>query len=387
MRYAALMRLGIDASNLRAGGGVTHLVELLRAADPFAHGFSQVIIWGGQATLRQIEDRPWLLKRHQSLLEKGLIYRVFWQRFNLSKIARAAGCDVLFVPGGAYAGDFQPVVTMSRNLLPFEWRELHRYGLSLMMLKLLLLRWIQARSFRKADGLIFLTRYAQNTVMRVVKHIHGETTVIPHGINDRFVCLPGGQHDISQYSFDRPFRILYVSIVDMYKHQWHAAAAVAQLRESGLPVVLELAGPSYSPALKRLRQTLRDIDPAGEFVWYSGPVPHADLHAHYEKADLCLFASSCENMPNILLEGMASGLPIACSRRGPMPEVLGDAGVYFDPETPDDIARALRTLIESPELRERLAEKSSERIRIYSWTRCADETLEFLAHMTVKNSK
>lgn len=45
------MRLGINASNIRAGGSVTHLVELLRAADRLAYGFSQVIVWGGEATL------------------------------------------------------------------------------------------------------------------------------------------------------------------------------------------------------------------------------------------------------------------------------------------------------------------------------------------------
>ena len=56
-------------------------------------------------------------------------------------------------------------------------------------------------------------------------------------------------------------------------------------------------------------------------------------------------------MPNILLEGMESGLPIACSNRNPMPEALGDAGVYFDPEIVDDIARALRELIDSHTLR------------------------------------
>jgi len=44
------MHLRIDASNIRPGGGVTHLVELLRAADRLAYGFSQVIVWGGQAT-------------------------------------------------------------------------------------------------------------------------------------------------------------------------------------------------------------------------------------------------------------------------------------------------------------------------------------------------
>ena len=125
------MNLGIDASNLRAGGGVTHLVELLRAAKPLAHGFSRVIVWGGQRTLSQIENRPWLVKCHQPLLDKSLPYRIFWQRFRFSRLARMAGSDVLLVPGGAYAGDFHPMVTMSRNMLPFEWRELRRYGWSL----------------------------------------------------------------------------------------------------------------------------------------------------------------------------------------------------------------------------------------------------------------
>jgi glycosyltransferase involved in cell wall biosynthesis len=84
-------------------------------------------------------------------------------------------------------------------------------------------------------------------------------------------------------------------------------------------------------------------------------------------------------MPNVLLEGMAAGLPIACSDRGPMPEVLGGAGVTFDPERPEDIARALRTLAEDDALRRRCAEAASERARLFSWQRCARETLAFIA--------
>ena len=58
------MIIGIDASNIRAGGGVTHLDELLRAADPEAHGFSQVIVWSGSATLDRM--RPRFRDRHYS---------------------------------------------------------------------------------------------------------------------------------------------------------------------------------------------------------------------------------------------------------------------------------------------------------------------------------
>jgi len=376
------MRLGIDASNLRTGGGVTHLAELLRGADPLAYGFSQVMVWSGQATLKRIEDRPWLVKSQQPLLDRSLPYRTFWQRFRLSKLARLTNCDLLFVPGGSYAGDFRPMVTMSRNMLPFEWRELRRYGWSMTSIRLMLLRWTQSRSFRRADGLIFLTQYARDEVMRIIKTTAGRASIVPHGIDDRFASPPREQLAGNQYSVDRPFRILYVSIIDVYKHQWHVAEAIAKLRENGLPVALNLVGPAYPPALNRLKAALERLDPTGKFIRYLGPVPHNDLPRRYKEADACLFASSCENMPNILMEGMASGLPIACSNRGPMPEVLGDAGVYFDSENPDDIARALRELIHSPELRGGLAKASFERVQSYSWPRCARETFAFLAEVS-----
>jgi glycosyltransferase involved in cell wall biosynthesis len=376
------MRLGIDASNLRSGGGVTHLIELLRVSDPVAHGFSQVIVWGGKAILNQIEDRSWLVKLFQPSLDRSLRYRIFWQRFRLARLARAADCDLLFAPGGSYAGDFRPMVTMCRNMLPFEWRELRRYGCSLTSIRLMLLRWAQSRSFRQAEGLIFLTEYAHDQVMRVVKTASGKIAVVPHGVGDRFAGRTRKPLPISHYSADNPFRILYISAVEMYKHQWHVAEAVARLRSSGLPVALDLVGPGYGPALARLRRTLNRVDRAGEFVRYVGAVPIGEIHARYAEAEACVFASSCENLPNILLEGMASGLPIACSKRGPMPEVLGDAGVYFDPENPDDIARALRDLIVSPELRARLAKASIERAQSYSWPRCARETFAFLAKVS-----
>ncbi len=379
MTLGKKLTVGIDAANLRRGGGVTHLVELLRAAQPAAYGIDRVVVWGGQPTLNALDDRAWLEKRNPTALDKGLLQRTLWQRYRLSQAARDAGCDVLFVPGGSYAGDFHPVVNMSRNMLPFEWYELKRYGWSIFTLKLLLLRLTQSRSYQKTDGLIFLTDYARKAVIGVAGALQAKTSTIPHGLNPRFCQAPKPQRAISDYDGENPYRVLYVSIIDQYKHQWAVVEAIATLRREGFPIVLDLVGPAYPPSLKRLNETIARQGTEQSWVRYHGAIPFSELHLRYAQADLGLFASSCENMPNILLETMASGLPIACSNRGPMPEVLGDCGIYFDPEQSDEIARALRELTESPELRSKLAVASYQRSQQYSWQRCANETFEFLA--------
>ncbi len=375
------MTIGVDATNLRRGGGMTHLVELLAAAEPSRQGISRVVIWGGSQTLASLADRPWLDKRQPPELDQGLLVRSFWQRTQLSKVALEAGCVLLFVPGGSYVGRFRPVVTMSQNLLPFDHRELFRYGLSPLALKLLLLRWTQARTFRRADGVIFLTRAAKSSVLRVTGPLEAECPIIPHGLNPRFRLAPKGQHRIEAYDAKRPYRVIYVSIIDQYKHQWHVVEALASLRREGWPLALDLVGPAYPQALNRLQAAIARCDPHSEWVHYRGAVAYAELHALYAQADLGLFASSCENMPNILLETMGAGLPVACSDRGPMPEVLGEAGVYFDPERPEDIARALRELIASPSLRMEKATASYTTAKAYDWQRCADETFSFLAQI------
>ncbi|MDR4484161.1 MAG: glycosyltransferase family 1 protein [Nitrospirales bacterium] len=377
------LNLGIDAFNIRVGGGVTHLVELLAAAEPLAHDFQKVIVWGSRSTLTKIPDRNWLHKVYDPLLDRGLLYRVFWHRFRLRKLANRAKCDVLFVPGGTAESGFKPVVTMSRNLLPFEWRELRRYGWKLHTLKFLLLRWSQGRSLRKANGVVFLTTYARQAVLAVTGALQGECVIVPHGISPRFTEPPRAQRLLTDFKEGQPCRVLYVSIVDVYKHQWHVAEAVAKLRSEDIPIVLELVGPPAG-GMKRLQEVLKRVDPEGTFISYRGAIPYETLDSIYAAADVGVFASSCENMPNILLENMAAGLPMACSNMGPMPEVLGDAGIYFDPEDANSIARALRELIESPDLRAQFAQAAFDRAQAFSWKRCADETLGFLAKIAHK---
>jgi len=92
-------------------------------------------------------------------------------------------------------------------------------------------------------------------------------------------------------------------------------------------------------------------------------------------------------MPNTLLEAMAAGMPIACSIRGPMPEVLGEAGVYFDPESSQEIAVAARELLDDPAVRERKAWAAYQRAKFFTWERCARETFDFLAQVVKERAE
>lgn len=370
------MRVGIDASNLRGGGGITHLVAILEHAAPGDFGIEKIVVWAGRRTLERLPERAWLECIHEPSLDGSLASRLYWQRHSFQR-RLVRKCDLLFVPGGLCTTSFHPVVTMSRNLLPFEIRETLRYGPSWMFGRNVLLRFAQASSFRRADGVIFLTEYARRTVIRFTGDLRGTTSIIPHGVDRRFLHEPRRSQARGNGS-GKPFRLLYISSVDVHKHQWNVVEAVARLVRDGLRIHLELIGPAYRPALRRLDRALRRFDPHGESIRYLGEIDHGRLHKHYMQADAFVFSSSCENMPNILLEAMASGLPIACSNYGPMPEVLGDSGSYFDPLDPDSIARAIRVLAEDWELRQRCAAGAFARAREFSWDRCANETFGFL---------
>jgi glycosyltransferase involved in cell wall biosynthesis len=141
-----------------------------------------------------------------------------------------------------------------------------------------------------------------------------------------------------------------------------------------------LAGGGSGRAQRLLDAELALTDPARRFVSTAGALRHDEIPPLLASADIFVFASSCENMPNALVEAMASGLPIACSSRGPMPEILRDAGVYFDPEDPATIAAAIEDIIRDRVLRMRIAHSAKGLSERYTWRRCARETLDFLRH-------
>ena len=86
-------------------------------------------------------------------------------------------------------------------------------------------------------------------------------------------------------------------------------------------------------------------------------------------------------MPNTLIESMCIGLPIACSDKGPMPKILKDGGVYFDPEDERSIKKSIEKIINSDKLRIKISSKAKKLSAQYSWKRCSNETMEYISEL------
>lgn len=376
------MILGVDASRLRSGGAMRHLVGLLSEADPARHGVREIHVWTYKALRDVLPQRTWLTTHCPDALERSLLRQVLWQRYAFPAAAKTIGCDVVLNADAGTVARFRPGVTMSQDMLSYEPGVIQRFGLSRARLRLVILRYLQNRSFRLSDGVIFLTRYAAKVIQTSSGSIK-RVAFVPHGVGADFKSI---RRTRNWPANGDTLRCLYVSNASMYKHQWEVVHAFARLRARGFDVKLVLVGGGTGRAQKLVDTAIEETDPHRTLVEQVGAVPPEELPKLLASADLFVFASSCENMPNTLVEAMAASLPIACSDRGPMPEILEDGGVYFDPTNPESIATAVERIITDSDMRSTIAARAKELSEQYSWSRCAEETLTFLAE-THRNSK
>lgn len=377
--------LGIDATNLRVGGGKHYIISLLRHAEPFMGDVVAVIVWAPKITLDALPDVPWLKKRHLPVFELSFWTRGIWQTIKLPAAARREGCHLLFVPGGLAPGHFRKKVILFQNLLPFDTTaDLSEFSYGLRV-RVRLLRWLYRLSLRDASGIMFLAPHAQSAILKITGRQDVPQAVIPHGLEDRFRRSTCGEVAKRVTVESGNVRILYASAIDFYKNPWHVVAAVSMLRDAtGWPLQLILAGPAAGRALPRLQASTKQFDPDGLFVEYLGEVPHEDMPALYASADFAVFASTCENLPMIILEQMAIGLPIASADHPAMRELLEDDAEWFVATQPSSIAAALRRMIENPKLCAERVARNIERADRYRWPDVARRTFTFLRDMAIK---
>lgn len=374
------MRIGIDATNVGGGGGITHLKEVLLHfnQEKYKDSITSITVFASQKVLNKIAVFHKLEKVSFPELNKGLLSRVIFQLFKYDKQIEPR-CDLLLSITGDYIGKFKPVIGMSRNMLLYErhvWSEIKQP-------KEIIRFWLnfqkQKRCFNNAMGIIFISNFAKNYVSKSISLEHKKIEVIHHGISKRFSNPLKSHKPIVDFDLKAPFKFVYVSPVHVYKHQWNVVLAVAQLKALGYPVELHLIGSIiFEPAGKKLLKTIDEVDPNKSYIKYHGHVEYDEIEKWYKEANGLIFASTCENMPNTLIESMASGISIACSNKQPMPEFLKDNGYYFDSYDVNSIQSALEKLLLNPKKNDEMATNNLKELEKYNWEDTSNKTFDFL---------
>jgi glycosyltransferase involved in cell wall biosynthesis len=213
----------------------------------------------------------------------------------------------------------------------------------------------------RADRVIVVSRFIAGEVERLLGISAECISVCPNGAPEWTTAAATGR--TNGY-------LLFVGTIEPRKNVGGLLGAYARLRsrrpDAPRLVIAGHAAPDASDILNMIRQ------PAlASHVEHRGYVAAADREALFKGAQALVLPSFDEGFGIPALEAMAAGVPVVVSNRGALPEVVGDAGLFIDPDDPESLITALERIIEDSDLRTNLAVRGLDRARQFTWAQTA----------------
>lgn len=287
----------------------------------------------------------------------------------LPQLARHAEVDVLHSLGSTapVCGRYARVVTIHDllyRLVPDAHFGLRAVGMRVLVpLAARSSHAVLAASESTADDLVSLLGLAPDRI-----------DVIPFGPGQAPRAKPLTEHAVRE-RFALGHRPVILSLSSKRPHKNLAALlrALSLIDAPDRPIaVLPGFATPHEADLRALAETLGIAADVRFCGWLGGD----ELEGLFAIARGFVFPSLYEGFGLPVLEAMARGVPVACSARGPLPEVAGSAALLFDPEAPDQIAAAVRRLLADAALRAQLIAAGHERLSRFSWRRTACDTVD-----------
>ena len=213
-------------------------------------------------------------------------------------------------------------------------------------------------------------------VMSVFRKPEEKISVVPHGIDPIFSPkMEARDHGVrSRLKLPKNFA-LFVGTLEPRKNLLGLLDGIKQYRNKyhdDLSLVL-VGKWGWKSTQLRHRLWKKDVN---SWVHHLGYVPNEDRPALYRSASVLTWPSIYEGFGLPVLEAMASGTPVITSNTSSLPELTQDSAILVDPYNPNDISEALRGLLNSKPLQQRLKEKGLLRTSDFSWQKTAKQTLE-----------
>ena len=314
---------------------------------------------------------PWHELTGSVLVPVNANNRVEWVRGEqqlLPPLAQRAGIDLLHslantAPGW---GRFRRVVTIHdliHRAIPDSHSGLRALGMRILV----------PLAARRSHGIIADSNATAGDVKRFLHVASEKIDVVPLGVGTTRRVAPRPEAELRAWlrAGDRPL-VLSVSAKRAHKNLMRLIDAMARTDEATRPL---LVLPGYHTDYEDRLRAHADATGVQRDVRFLGWVSPEDLEGLYAASACFVFPSLAEGFGLPILEAMGRDVPVACSDRGAIAEVAGDAALLFDPTSPAEIARAMTRLLRDDELARRLREAGRRRVEQFSWEATAVGTL------------
>ena len=295
-----------------------------------------------------------------------------WHMFLCNQFAKKQKYDALLFPASSYALPLlftTPAVAVVNDIVS-----------ELFATKTFAERTRIKHSLKKVNKIIAPSNFVKKDLKRLGVS-QEKITVVHNGINHSLFypreIITSETEMIKPFAIRRPY-FLYASKMSspLKRHVELIKAFEIFKKKTGLPHRLVLAGSEGECAETVKKAAL--ISPCASDIFITGYFPHESFPALYAGSEGCLFPSEIEGVGLPILEAMATGIPVACSKAGALQEIAGEKAILFDSSNIEEIAAAIEKIATDTAERKKMIKEGISWAKKFNWEATAQETLEVL---------
>ena len=261
------------------------------------------------------------------------------------------------------------MILIINDLIPLFFPEEHG------LVKRLYFRFMSGKSARRAKRIITISENSKDDIVKFCRLPADKIMVVHLGVEERFRSPDIRKEEIRRkYTLPQKF-ILYVGNLSPHKNVQGLIKSYAVL-----PVNLRkqyklvLGAPKSGKYFSYIEKVIREMKLA-QNVLFTDFIEEKDLPAVYHMSSLFAFPSFYEGFGLPPLEAMACGCPVVSSNTSSMPEVLGDAALFFNPYNAEEMSFAIRQMLEDESLRDKFRQKGLERAKLFTFEKMTNRIL------------
>lgn len=332
----------------------------------------------------------WFFKLPKNFKIKVIPFPIFWTQLRLSWEMLFHPVDVLFIPASAL-----PLIHPRKSVVTIHDVAWKYFPESFTGFMRRFLEWSTKFAVDSASKIIAVSESTKKDLMKFYNLDPSKINIVHHGYESDLCALTSIspqeerklQSAVNPSSSEERGRgevgdslpnkyILFLSTLQPRKNLEGLIEAFSDLKKENPEIAHKLVVVGR-PGWK-FEKILESINKYKDIVVYLGHVSDEERFSVLKQADLLVLPSFYEGFGMQILEAFEMNVPVTTSNVSSMPEVAGEAAVYFNPKRKDEIKNAIKTILLDRSLSERLREKGRGRLKSFSWEKCAQETLKVI---------